>query len=50
MTRRYARFILERFEKSRQIMQDFWQGGVLQSGDTKVTQLADDDVKEAVIH
>jgi hypothetical protein len=50
MTQRYAHLIPERFEKSRQIMQDFRQGGVLQSGDTKVPQLADGDLGRAVIH
>jgi integrase len=50
MTQRYAHLIPERFEKSRQIMQDFWQGGMLQYGDTKVTQFADEDLERAVIH
>ena len=49
MTQRYAHLIPERFEKSRQIMQDFWQGRT-PLGDTKVTQLADEDVQGAVIH
>jgi hypothetical protein len=40
MTQRYAHLIPEHFEKTQQIMQDFWQGHVLQSGDTKVTRLA----------
>jgi hypothetical protein len=40
MTQPNAHLIPERFEKSRQIMHDFWRGGVLQSGDTKVTRLA----------
>ena len=50
MTQRYAHLIPERFEKSRQIMQDFWQGGATPLGDTKVTQLVDEDVQGAVIH
>jgi len=50
MTQRYAHLIPERFEKSRQIMQDFWQGSGPQTGDTKVTQLVDGEVQGAVIH
>ncbi|MCX6566642.1 MAG: hypothetical protein NTW38_09540 [Candidatus Aminicenantes bacterium] len=34
MTQRYAHLIPEHIEKSRQIMQDFCDAGVLQSGDT----------------
>ena len=49
MTQRYAHLIPERFEKSRQIMQDFWQGGT-PLGDTKVTQLVDENVQRAVNH
>jgi len=50
MTQRYAHLIPERFEKSRQIMQDFWRGSVSQTGDTKLTQSDARAEERLVIH
>ena len=50
MTQRYAHIIPERFEKSRQIMQDYWQGSALQVGDTKVTQLVARGIQRTASH
>jgi integrase len=50
MIQRYAHLIPERFEKSRQIVQAFWQGSASQTGDTKLTQSSGNGEGRLVAH